>query len=126
MGRRMPKFLLIGHRGNGMNQLQSSDRRMRAIKENSILSFNAAANFPIDFIEFDVQVSRPNLWILNNFLIFNFWFNLIILGNWMHVSVFLYDRRVRTAFIIIFRFFGKSEIPINFKLFSLLCFGVFQ
>lgn len=59
MGRvasRIPKFLVIGHRGNGMNALQSSDRRMRAIKENSIASFNSAANFPIDFVEFDVQV----------------------------------------------------------------------
>ncbi|KAF3435286.1 hypothetical protein FNV43_RR22373 [Rhamnella rubrinervis] len=55
-----PKFLVIGHRGNGMNQLQSSDRRMRAIKENSIRSFNAAANFPIDFIEFDVQVTKDD------------------------------------------------------------------
>lgn len=53
---RASKFLVIGHRGSGMNALQSSDRRMRAIKENSILSFNAAAKFPIDFVEFDVQV----------------------------------------------------------------------
>ena len=52
---RIPKFLVIGHRGNGMNLLQSSDMRMRAIKENSIMSFNAAASFPLDFIEFDVQ-----------------------------------------------------------------------
>ncbi|XP_052119437.1 glycerophosphodiester phosphodiesterase GDPD1, chloroplastic [Arachis duranensis] len=53
---KMPKFVVVGHRGHGMNQLQSSDRRMRAIKENSIMSFNAAAAFPLDFIEFDVQV----------------------------------------------------------------------
>ncbi|KAE9605162.1 putative glycerophosphodiester phosphodiesterase [Lupinus albus] len=52
---KVPKFVVIGHRGHGMNALQSIDRRMRAIKENSIMSFNAAANFPIDFIEFDVQ-----------------------------------------------------------------------
>ncbi|KAG6659026.1 glycerophosphodiester phosphodiesterase GDPD1, chloroplastic-like isoform X2 [Carya illinoinensis] len=52
---RIPKFLVIGHRGHGMNVLQSSDKRMRAIKENSIASFNAASSFPIDFIEFDVQ-----------------------------------------------------------------------
>lgn len=52
---KIPKFLVIGHRGSGMNLLQSSDMRMRAIKENSILSFNTAANFPVDFIEFDVQ-----------------------------------------------------------------------
>lgn len=41
-----------------MNMIQSSDRRMKAIKENSILSFNAAAEFPVDFVEFDVQVTR--------------------------------------------------------------------
>ncbi|XP_028780249.1 glycerophosphodiester phosphodiesterase GDPD1, chloroplastic [Neltuma alba] len=57
-GSKSPKFLVIGHRGNGMNVLQSSDRRMRAVKENSIMSFNAAAKFPLDFIEFDVQVTK--------------------------------------------------------------------
>lgn len=50
------KFLVIGHRGSGMNILQSSDSRMKTIKENSILSFNAASNYPIDYVEFDVQV----------------------------------------------------------------------
>ncbi|KAF1890173.1 hypothetical protein Lal_00025506 [Lupinus albus] len=57
---KVPKFVVIGHRGHGMNALQSIDRRMRAIKENSIMSFNAAANFPIDFIEFDVQVTNDD------------------------------------------------------------------
>lgn len=52
-----PKFLVIGHRGSGMNILQSPDRRMKAIKENTIRSFNAAANYPVDYVEFDVQVS---------------------------------------------------------------------
>lgn len=51
-----PKFLVIGHRGNGMNMLQSTDLRMKAVKENTILSFNTAGKYPIDFIEFDVQV----------------------------------------------------------------------
>ncbi|KAF5748674.1 hypothetical protein HS088_TW04G00632 [Tripterygium wilfordii] len=55
---RIPKFLVIGHRGNGMNVLQSGDRRMTAIKENSIVSFNAAGKFPVDFVEFDVQVTK--------------------------------------------------------------------
>ncbi|BAT84763.1 hypothetical protein LR48_Vigan03g175200 [Vigna angularis] len=59
-GFKMPKFVVIGHRGNGMNVLQSSDRRMRAIKENTIMSFNAASTFPLDFIEFDVQVTRDD------------------------------------------------------------------
>ncbi|KNA07255.1 hypothetical protein SOVF_173550, partial [Spinacia oleracea] len=52
------KFLVIGHRGNGMNKLQSSDPRMKSIKENSILSFNTAASFNLDFVEFDVQVTK--------------------------------------------------------------------
>ncbi|KAM7268127.1 hypothetical protein ACFE04_010293 [Oxalis oulophora] len=54
------KFLVIGHRGHGMNQLQSTDRRMKAIKENTIASFNAAAKFPLDFVEFDVQVTKDD------------------------------------------------------------------
>lgn len=49
-------FMVIGHRGTGMNLLQSSDPRMKSIKENSILAFNAAGKFNLDFIEFDVQV----------------------------------------------------------------------
>ncbi|KAK8290470.1 hypothetical protein V6Z12_D07G264400 [Gossypium hirsutum] len=52
--------MVIGHRGHGMNILQSSDSRMKAIKENSILSFNSAAKFPLDFIEFDVQVTKDD------------------------------------------------------------------
>ncbi|KAJ6860407.1 glycerophosphodiester phosphodiesterase GDPD1 [Populus alba x Populus x berolinensis] len=52
---KMPKFMVVGHRGNGMNLLQSTDGRMKEIKENSIMSFNSAAKHPIDFIEFDVQ-----------------------------------------------------------------------
>ncbi|XAR48220.1 Glycerophosphodiester phosphodiesterase [Bertholletia excelsa] len=54
------KLAVIGHRGCGMNMLQSSDRRMKAIKENSILSFNAAGKFPLDLIEFDVQVTKDD------------------------------------------------------------------
>ncbi|GFQ01098.1 glycerophosphodiester phosphodiesterase gdpd1 chloroplastic [Phtheirospermum japonicum] len=65
-----PKFLLIGHRGNGMNMLQSSDLRMKAVKENTILSFNTAAKHPIDFIEFDVQVTNDGCPIIfhDNFI----------------------------------------------------------
>ncbi|KAL9246054.1 hypothetical protein vseg_019636 [Gypsophila vaccaria] len=57
-GNKGTKFMVIGHRGNGMNRLQSSDPRMKAIKENTILSFNTAASFNVDFIEFDVQVTK--------------------------------------------------------------------
>ncbi|KAL8229071.1 hypothetical protein R6Q57_013977 [Mikania cordata] len=56
----VPKFMVVGHRGHGMNVLQSTDKRMKAYKENSILSFNNAANHPLDFIEFDVQVTKDN------------------------------------------------------------------
>ncbi|KAH9709795.1 glycerophosphodiester phosphodiesterase GDPD3 [Citrus sinensis] len=54
-GYKFPKFVVMGHRGSGMNMLQSSDQRMKSMKENTILSFNAAARHPLDFIEFDVQ-----------------------------------------------------------------------
>ncbi|CAN8233255.1 unnamed protein product [Cochlearia groenlandica] len=57
---KLPGFSVIGHRGNGMNVLQSSDWRTRGHKENSMLSFNSAAKFPIDFIEFDVQVTKDD------------------------------------------------------------------
>ncbi|XP_031271470.1 glycerophosphodiester phosphodiesterase GDPD1, chloroplastic [Pistacia vera] len=57
---KIPKFLVVGHRGHGMNVLQSSDKRMKAIKENSIVSFNSAAKYPIDYIEFDVQVTKDD------------------------------------------------------------------
>ncbi|XP_051141243.1 glycerophosphodiester phosphodiesterase GDPD1, chloroplastic isoform X2 [Andrographis paniculata] len=64
------KFLVIGHRGNGMNMLQSSDLRMKAVKENTILSFNTASQYPIDFIEFDVQVTSDGCPIIfhDNFI----------------------------------------------------------
>ncbi|KAG8385005.1 hypothetical protein BUALT_Bualt04G0177200 [Buddleja alternifolia] len=67
---KVPKFLVIGHRGNGMNNLQSSDLRMKAIKENTILSFNSAAKYPLDFIEFDVQVTKDGCPIIfhDNFI----------------------------------------------------------
>ncbi|XP_071701818.1 glycerophosphodiester phosphodiesterase GDPD2-like isoform X2 [Rutidosis leptorrhynchoides] len=56
----LPKFMVVGHRGHGMNVLQSTDKRMKAYKENSILSFNKAANYPLDYIEFDVQVTKDD------------------------------------------------------------------
>ncbi|KAF5443594.1 hypothetical protein F2P56_036139 [Juglans regia] len=58
-GCKLPNFVVMGHRGSGMNNmLQSSDHVKKSIRENSILSFNVAAKFPIDFIEFDVQVTK--------------------------------------------------------------------
>uniref|UniRef100_A0A7C9EZT3 glycerophosphodiester phosphodiesterase n=1 Tax=Opuntia streptacantha TaxID=393608 RepID=A0A7C9EZT3_OPUST len=54
------KFMVIGHRGSGVNNLQSSDRRMKSIKENSILAFNHAAQLHLHYIEFDVQVTKDD------------------------------------------------------------------
>ncbi|XP_017223279.1 glycerophosphodiester phosphodiesterase GDPD3 isoform X2 [Daucus carota subsp. sativus] len=51
------KMMVIGHRGSGMNLLQSSNKRMKFIKENSLVALNAAGNFNLHFIEFDVQVT---------------------------------------------------------------------
>ncbi|WOH13715.1 hypothetical protein DCAR_0833226 [Daucus carota subsp. sativus] len=50
-------MMVIGHRGSGMNLLQSSNKRMKFIKENSLVALNAAGNFNLHFIEFDVQVT---------------------------------------------------------------------
>ncbi|KAJ8759401.1 hypothetical protein K2173_006921 [Erythroxylum novogranatense] len=68
---KFPKFVVVGHRGNGMNMLQSSDRRMKAIKENSIRSFNVAAKLHLDFIEFDVQVTKDDCPVIfhDNFIL---------------------------------------------------------
>lgn len=67
----LPKFMVVGHRGHGMNVLQSTDKRMKAYKENSITSFNNAANHALDYIEFDVQVTRDNIPIIfhDNFIV---------------------------------------------------------
>lgn len=66
-----PQLVVIGHRGNGMNMLLSSDIRMREIEENSILSFNTAAKFPIDFVELDVQVTEDDCPVIfhDNFIV---------------------------------------------------------
>ncbi|KAI3871263.1 hypothetical protein MKW92_020734 [Papaver armeniacum] len=68
---RTNKFHVIGHRGSGMNMLQSPDLRMKSIKENSIMSFNAASKFPIDFVEFDVQVTSDGCPVIfhDNFIV---------------------------------------------------------
>ncbi|PON91835.1 Glycerophosphoryl diester phosphodiesterase [Trema orientale] len=57
-GKEWRKLMVIGHRGSGMNLMNSSapdSTLINSIKENSILSFNSAAAFPIDYVEFDVQ-----------------------------------------------------------------------
>ncbi|CAL4887675.1 unnamed protein product [Urochloa decumbens] len=52
------RFSVIGHRGKGMNALASADRRLQEVRENTVRSFNDAARFPVDFVEFDVQVTK--------------------------------------------------------------------
>ncbi|GAV71340.1 GDPD domain-containing protein [Cephalotus follicularis] len=68
---RFPKFMVMGHRGCGMNMLQSPDQRMKSLKENSILSFNEAAKMPIHCIEFDVQVTKDDCPVIfhDNFIL---------------------------------------------------------
>uniref|UniRef100_A0A162AAX8 glycerophosphodiester phosphodiesterase n=1 Tax=Daucus carota subsp. sativus TaxID=79200 RepID=A0A162AAX8_DAUCS len=70
-GFKIPKFTVIGHRGHGMNILNSGDRRMKTYKENSISSFNMAAKFPLDFVEFDVQVTKDDCPVIfhDNFIL---------------------------------------------------------
>ncbi|KAF3432342.1 hypothetical protein FNV43_RR27082 [Rhamnella rubrinervis] len=70
-GNRFGKFMVLGHRGSGMNMLQSSDGRMKSVKENSILSFNSASKLPLDFIEFDVQVTKDDCPVIfhDNFIL---------------------------------------------------------
>ncbi|XP_024017623.1 glycerophosphodiester phosphodiesterase GDPD1, chloroplastic isoform X2 [Morus notabilis] len=65
------KMVMIGHRGSGMNMLYSPDQRMKFLKENSILSFNNAAKFPIHFVEFDVQVTKDDCPVIfhDNFIL---------------------------------------------------------
>ncbi|XP_072991429.1 glycerophosphodiester phosphodiesterase GDPD1, chloroplastic-like isoform X2 [Typha latifolia] len=57
-------FVVVGHRGKGMNAVASSDKRMMAVRENSLLSFNRAGRFPVDFVEFDVQVTKDGFPII--------------------------------------------------------------
>eukprot|EP00268_Persea_americana_P034155 TRINITY_DN337_c0_g1_i5.p1 TRINITY_DN337_c0_g1~~TRINITY_DN337_c0_g1_i5.p1 ORF type:complete len:395 (+),score=66.59 TRINITY_DN337_c0_g1_i5:325-1509(+) len=68
---KLQKFMVIGHRGSGMNMLNSTDVRLTAIKENSILSFNEAGKSGVDFVEFDVQVTRDDCPIIfhDNFIL---------------------------------------------------------
>ncbi|KAJ6836021.1 glycerophosphodiester phosphodiesterase GDPD1, chloroplastic-like [Iris pallida] len=70
-GEKAGKFLVVGHRGKGMNLLSSSDPRMTSFKENSVASFNAAGKFPVDLVEFDVQVTKDNYPIIfhDNFIL---------------------------------------------------------
>ncbi|XP_071722034.1 glycerophosphodiester phosphodiesterase GDPD1, chloroplastic-like [Rutidosis leptorrhynchoides] len=100
--KRFPKFMVIGHRGSGMNMLQSADERMKSIKENSILSFNAAAKLPLDFIEFDVQVTKDDCPIIfhDNFILSQ------------HKDSIM-ERRVTDLTLAEFLSYGPQENPAN-------------
>lgn len=58
--RKSERLVVVGHRGKGMNALASTDSRLQEVKENSLRSFNEAARFPVDFVEFDVQVTKDD------------------------------------------------------------------
>ncbi|KAL6899112.1 hypothetical protein ACP4OV_005770 [Aristida adscensionis] len=64
------RFSVIGHRGKGMNALASADRRLQEVRENTVRSFNDAARFPVDYVEFDVQVTKDGCPIIfhDNFI----------------------------------------------------------
>lgn len=64
------RFSVVGHRGKGMNALASPDRRLQEVRENTVRSFNAAARFPVDYVEFDVQVTKDGCPIIfhDNFI----------------------------------------------------------
>lgn len=59
------RFSVIGHRGKGMNALASEDPRLRDVRENTVRSFNDAGRFPVDYVEFDVQV-LINWWFIHS------------------------------------------------------------
>lgn len=64
------RFSVIGHRGKGMNALASEDPRLRDVRENTVRSFNDAGRFPVDYVEFDVQVTKDGCPIIfhDNFI----------------------------------------------------------
>ncbi|KAL6634454.1 hypothetical protein ACP70R_027125 [Stipagrostis hirtigluma subsp. patula] len=64
------RFSVVGHRGKGMNALASADRRLQEVRENTVRSFNDAARFPVDYVEFDVQVTKDGCPIIfhDNFI----------------------------------------------------------
>lgn len=99
---KLPKFVVMGHRGSGMNKLESSDGRMKSIKENSISSFNAAAKFPLDFIEFDVQVTKDDCPVIfhDNFI-------------FTEEKGAIIEKRVTDLSLAEFRSFGPQKEPGN-------------
>ncbi|KAL7232836.1 hypothetical protein ACSBR2_010778 [Camellia fascicularis] len=118
-GFKIPKFVVIGHRGSGMNVLHTSDRRMKAIKENSILSFNtAAATSALDFIEFDVQVTKDGCPIIfhDDFIIsednvvFDHAKDRPIIFSTFHPDVALLTRKLQSTYPVFFLTNGGTEL----------------
>ncbi|XP_008790725.3 glycerophosphodiester phosphodiesterase GDPD1, chloroplastic [Phoenix dactylifera] len=93
-------LVVVGHRGNGMNVLTSQDRRMTAVKENSLLSFNRASRFPIDFIEFDVQVTKDDAPII-------FHDDVILFEEAGHIN----EKQVTTLYLEEFLSYGPQKEP---------------
>ncbi|KAG6651380.1 glycerophosphodiester phosphodiesterase GDPD1, chloroplastic-like [Carya illinoinensis] len=102
-GCKLPNFVVMGHRGSGMNNmLQSSDHVKKSIRENSILSFNAAVKFPIDFIEFDVQVTRDGYPVIFH--------DVFILAEYKGA---IFEKRVTDLTIAEFLSYGPQKEPGN-------------
>lgn len=58
-------FVVVGHRGCGMNRYSPFGRTdMLSIRENTITSFNMAARNGVQFVEFDVQVTKDGVPII--------------------------------------------------------------
>ncbi|KAE8707665.1 Glycerophosphodiester phosphodiesterase GDPD1 [Hibiscus syriacus] len=123
---RISNFLLIGHRGHGMNILQSSDSRMKAIKENSLLSFNSAAKFPLDFIEFDVQVTKDDypvifhddvilseenacLFLLHTIFVHIYIIQRLNFENWYEFQGTIFEKRVTELCLAEFLCYGPQK-----------------
>lgn len=86
------KFVVMGHRGSGMNMPEFSDRRMKAIRENTIRSFRNAGKFDLDFVEFDVQVLSDSLSLLSwPFLFLSSQAIELFIGNITSFNIYIFE-----------------------------------
>ncbi|KAI3914031.1 hypothetical protein MKW98_010843 [Papaver atlanticum] len=101
------KLLVLGHRGSGMNMnSSSSDERMKSIKENSILSFNKAADYAVDYVEFDVQVTKDNVPVI-------FHDDEIITGEENDGAYVVSERKVTEITLAEFLSYGPQRESVN-------------
>ncbi|KAI3875772.1 hypothetical protein MKX03_023695 [Papaver bracteatum] len=102
------KFCVLGHRGSGMNMnsSSSSDERMKSIKENSILSFNKAADYAVDYVEFDVQVTKDNVPVI-------FHDDEIITGEENDGTYVVSERKVTEITLAEFLSYGPQRESVN-------------